>query len=331
MRRTFAPALGIVLTSAMVGITGCSVIPSFDTAAGAGAGPSEVGLTIDDVVKHIQCEIRDVQNFYGVNNPDYANLVAKFRSYSYVAYVNLTLDITNTQGLTPGLSFLNSIATFTGIANFGISGTQHRNVNPTFTLDLSNLKDANFDNECAKAKESPFGIKGNLGLQEIILAGLRKSAPADFGFGLISSLPGGESASGGDASKIAAGPTFGSTVDFTITGSLSGGPTWTFKTFKGPGGGSTGLANVGRSEKDTLVISFAAACQSQTKCPPPQLPPRAAAASKEAQLEAARIFVQSVPATPVGLANKAAAAAAAQNAATESLLINLNRILQATP
>jgi hypothetical protein len=324
--RTSRP-VGFVL-AAMTACSGCSVIPSFDTVAGAGPGPSEMGLTIDDVVRHIQCEILDVQEGKGITDTEDLNQVAKFKSNSYVAYINLTLDITNNQALTPGLNFINPAATFIGVANFGLSGTQHRNVNPAFTLDLSPLEDSAFTSRCAQDNESMFGIKGNLGIQEIILAGMRKSTPKDFGFGLISSLPGGEPAPTGDAAKVFAAPTFGSTVDFTITGTLSGGPTWTFKTFKGPGGGSNGLANVGQSEKDTLLISFAAA---SPNAPSPKLPPPSAAAPEAQQLFEARESLRKVQPTPAGLTSKIAAAAAAQNAATQSLRINLTRIFQATP
>jgi hypothetical protein len=99
--------LGLVLAAAMVTGSSCSIIPSFDTAAGAGPGPSEMGLTIDEVVKHIQCEILDAQEGKGITDPDDLVLAAKFKSNSYVAYVNLTLDITNTQGLSPAINFMN--------------------------------------------------------------------------------------------------------------------------------------------------------------------------------------------------------------------------------
>ena len=133
----------------------------------------------------------DAQEGKGITDPDDLVLVAKFKSNSYVAYVNLTLDVTNTQGLLPALNFMDFIGTFTGIAILGLSGIQHRNINPVFTLDLSR-PDPKFANECAQENDLLFGIKGNLGIQEIILAGMRKSTPTDFGFGLISSLPGGE-------------------------------------------------------------------------------------------------------------------------------------------
>jgi hypothetical protein len=55
---------------------------------------------------------------------------------------------------------------------------------------------------------------------------------------------------------------FGSTVDFTIVEGLNGGPTWSLKYFKGPGGGSTGLANLNRTLLDTLQITFVPTCAS---------------------------------------------------------------------
>jgi hypothetical protein len=58
-------------------------------------------------------------------------------------------------------------------------------------------------------------------------------------------------------------PSFGATVDFTLIYGAGGGPTWTFQHFDGPYSASSGtpssggLFNVLRTNKDTLVLSFA--------------------------------------------------------------------------
>jgi hypothetical protein len=63
------------------------------------------------------------------------------------------------------------------------------------------------------------------------------------------------------ASASSGGTTsFGSTIDFTLVYGLNGGPTWSFKKFKGPTG-SGSLLTASRTTLDTLSITFVAACQ----------------------------------------------------------------------
>lgn len=45
-------------------------------------------------------------------------------------------------------------------------------------------------------------------------------------------------------------------IDFTVVENVNGGPTWTTRYFKGPGGNSSGLLNFNRQIKDTLVVTF---------------------------------------------------------------------------
>lgn len=119
---------------ALLLLGGCSIKPAL---VGPLVGPSDVKPSVDDILKNIQCEIRDVQNeIVDPNNP-YREEILRFQRSHYVAYINLTLDVTHNEGLTPGLTFLNDLGTITGTVNFQASGTQHRNINPTLTLDLS--------------------------------------------------------------------------------------------------------------------------------------------------------------------------------------------------
>jgi hypothetical protein len=282
--------------------SGCALKPAITTA-------EPPGPTLDDIVEHIQCEIRDVQKD---NNPEDLQAVQKFNAGNYVAYVNLTLDATNNQGFAPGFTFLNKLGTLAGIVNVQISGTQHRNINPTFTLLLSPAPEneqrlSYIDSRCKSIKESPFGIKGNLGLKEIILSGVKNITGNDLLYPTATQVP---------ISSYATIPAFVSTIDFSITAGVNGGPNWTFHTFKGPGGGSNGLVNISRTEKDTLTISFA-----------PTAPPKKISQAAK-QLLPPGVSPRVELMTPQTEENVPAAAAAAQFAVNQSLLLRLNNIFQ---
>jgi hypothetical protein len=49
-------------------------------------------------------------------------------------------------------------------------------------------------------------------------------------------------------------------IDFTVIENVNGGPTWTTRYVKAPGGASTGFLNLNREVKDTLLITFVPVC-----------------------------------------------------------------------
>ncbi len=67
-----------------------------------------------------------------------------------------------------------------------------------------------------------------------------------------------KSSSASSASGGGSGSSFGTIVTFTLVYGLNGGPTWTLVHFKGP---SSPLANIGRTNTDSLTISFTPACR----------------------------------------------------------------------
>jgi hypothetical protein len=293
--------------------SGCALKPAITTR-------EPPGPTLDEIVEHIQCEIRDVQTD---NNPQDSQAVKKFNAGNYVAYVNLTLDATNNQSLTPGLTFLNRLGTLAGIVNFQISGTQHRNINPTFTLLLSPTPGNNqhllyIDNRCKNIKEYPFGIKGNLGLKKAILSGVESTTGNDLLYTVATS------ATQASVPSFAAIPAFVSTIDFSITAGVDGGPNWTFHTFKGPDGGSNGLVNISRMEKDTLTISFAPTA-------PANVINQNEKRIEQLMLRRPGVAPQVMPMTTEAEKNVPAAAAAAQLAVQQSLLLRLNNIFLSVP
>lgn len=244
-----APAvMRLFLTSGLVlAVAGCSTLPKFETLV----GPSQSAPTVNDVITHIQCEIRDSLRD-----------VPRFSERGYVVYASLTLDVTDNQGLTPSLSFIHPYSLSgtgrTDLISPQISGQQHRQISQTFTLDLdpdhkesSQTLDA--EKECHG--ERAFGLRGDLGIEEIIKTGFAHSRDQDFIFPIPAP---GSKAAGYLSNSPDFAPVFGSQIDFTIAYGLGGGPNWTITHFSGPNG-SSGLVNLSRTDKDTLTLSFAPA------------------------------------------------------------------------
>jgi hypothetical protein len=208
--------------------------------------------TVNDIVKHIQCEFADAQTAF-----------PKLKDNQYVVSATLTLDVTNTEGLSPSLSYISPLAVtgtaFTSTVGGQLIGTQHRNISKTFTLDLEEEISEEHKTACQNRKLTS-GIQGDLGLGEIISAGLQQSTEDEYYFVFPKTTTGNP-----PVTKIAL-PTFGSTIDFTVVYGLSGaGPNWTLTHFRGPGG----LVGLTRSNKDTLVVSFSPACPNPNGCVKP--------------------------------------------------------------
>lgn len=266
------------------------------------------GPPVSAFVDHLRCEAyRTVRSAFISRDKDPENWrsIQYLYWYSYVAAGQLTLDVAQTEGLNPSVSFINP---YTAMTNFtlalggNLNGVQHRNIQVNLAVDYKTL----FKNTAAPhppagpedivPKGIPpevvpdhlkhcdnndgSGIQGDLGLSQILSYGLGAFKEQD-----STVFPGLAAASG--ASNV-----FGSQVDFTITEGLNVGPNWTLTHFKGPtgtgsggssssgggagnstsastSGGSSGFVNVNRSTKDTLLISFAPACRNQGAPTPP--------------------------------------------------------------
>ncbi|HSO93364.1 MAG TPA: hypothetical protein VLS53_02700 [Candidatus Dormibacteraeota bacterium] len=207
---------------------------------------------------HILCELKQVLDD---NDP----ALAKLRENIYVTYASLTVDVTVNEGFTPTLSALGGGTRSLSVGG-QVSGQQHRDMTQTFTLlldpgyaDPSLYPNFNKAKADACPKKDPLqtnssrGIHGDLGLKEVIAAGLMQVLPADF----ILPLPAPDDHSG-SAVQLSSSlvPNFGTTIDFALTYGLNGGPNWTLTHFTGPG---TSWLDWSRTAKDTLVISFASA------------------------------------------------------------------------
>jgi hypothetical protein len=275
-----------ILICGAFGLCGCSTLPSFDHPIGR----SNVAPTVADVVNHIQCELGTALDH-----------VPNLKKNRYVVFANLTLEVTDNQGLTPSLNFINPYAlagtNVTYSVNGQVTGQQHRLITQAFTLDLAGGYDKAKEAAACGDQESPVGLKGELGIEEIVKSGLQYDADS-FAF----KIPSG-SAGQYLLPSPSSLPIFGTTIDFTVVYGLGGGPNWTITHLTGPSGQS-GLFTLLRTDKDTLTLSFASQgpIQPQVPVPPPKpgeitLPPPpdlSELAAKAAQDNATRMILQRV-------------------------------------
>jgi hypothetical protein len=263
---------------------GCSTTPSFTNVVGT----SNVQPQASDLVTHIQCEF-----YKALHDPKMDSAArAKFNAGKYMVYATVTFEVTNSQGVTPSLSFISTtsvtpLETMTNMIGGELSGMQHRTMTASFTLDMSKPS-IDAEAQCASSRESSLfgGIEGDLGIEEIVVAGI-KSSPTIF-----ASAPG--------APKLFPNmiPTIGSTIDYLIVAGLNGGPLWSLVSFKGPNG-TNGLVAIKAQWKDTLTFSMASAV---------------------GQANAAYNILSTEARNAVDDQNKQAAADAAANAVTRQLL-----------
>jgi hypothetical protein len=246
-----------ILTGAFV--IGCTTVPSIEATTGKPTDPPRV----TDLVTHIQCEIWDAVSNKGTNDGSAHELTTR----QYIAFATLTVDVTNLEGTSPSLSFITPYLTPMTNLTKAIGGqynaTQHRTITQSFTIDLTQpAADAKI--RCPQGLKEGHGLRGDLGLELLVNSGLAHVSGDEFVFKRPSS-------NGPVKLNALVQPVFGSTVDFTIVYGISNvGPSWTLTHFKGPGSGTSGLLTLTRTEKDTLVISFAPACpDGPPNCPPP--------------------------------------------------------------
>jgi hypothetical protein len=277
-------------------MVGCTSLPSFES---SNQSNEQISPSVSDLVTHIQCEIKEV-----IEDPNPAFDV--LRSYIYVANANLTLDVVDNQAFSPSVSLIKSLsasANRTLSITGQLAGTQHRNINLVFTLDLNPQKIAeDRANDCVRPLGNPNGLRGNLGIREIVSSGLRYAVSEDF----IFPFPIPTDAAGKRLNSPAFAATFGSTIEFTIVRGIGGSPTVTQTDFKGPAANSS-LLNFTRTAKDTLVISFASAGPRNVKPQP--------------GIDVHPSFIR--PAVPMGSADIEQAAKAAQDNTTRMILQRL--------
>ena len=263
------PIQWLVTACAAALLGACSSLPHFDSIGAR----EKLAPRVSDIVDEVQGEILDALAKSGDGNSPLAGL----QNGQYVVNVNLTMEVTNNQGVNPTLSYIDPYATagtnFTAAASGQLSGQQHRSFNVSFTL----LFDRTTPTGAAHmASESGSGLKGDLGIEEIIASGLRYSTGSQDKIGYPYKMPAiGVTTLLAPSDPLTNGaaltPNFGSTVDFTLIYGGGAGPSWTLTHFTGVNPSSGGLFSAMRTNKDTLVLSFARV--GLTAPPPPPTTP----------------------------------------------------------
>jgi hypothetical protein len=156
---------------------------------------------VTDVVGHIQCELARILNTKRgdapgdtnsveflrrlANNPDIQDdLVSKLVAFNFVATIQLSLEVTDVEGLNPSLTFQNALmGLHTGTLAGQWNGTQDRNITLNYSVDLARLSPYKAD-FCAKisTESGEAGIQGDLGIADIVVDGLLsldRSAPTN--------------------------------------------------------------------------------------------------------------------------------------------------------
>jgi hypothetical protein len=221
----------VVILAAFAVCGGCAV-PRFDIPSDSAGQP-----TVQTIIQRIQCELKDMVR-------DDTDDVASFHRLfllngDYDVEVVLSLEVNDTGGLAPSLSFMNPLTAATSFT-FGAGATlsESRDHNFTENIQLSVRSiytdwktGANFHN----CPSSDTNLAGTLGLKDFVaMAALTPELD--------------------EKQTLSGKGVFGGSIQFLVTKNLSSlGPTWSLVHFKGPGA----LASLSEVNTDKLTIAFA--------------------------------------------------------------------------
>lgn len=258
--------LGGALLACLLG--GCTNLPTPDYVQ-SNPDPNASPFTVDDLIGHIQCELR-------------RSLTPELIENGYVAQVTLTLKVEDTGGLAPSLSFINTLTKTSSVtygAGANISVDRQRTFTTSYSVDLERfnqtprLDKAEPATDCEK--HGIYSLSGDLGIHGIVASGMAVESykgvntPSNAGQAVVvadnpppppATIPPAAKSTTPPTATVApptisppTAPTFGSTVQFALTTSGSFSPSWSFTHFKGP----NSLGTLSRVDTDTLVIAFA--------------------------------------------------------------------------
>jgi hypothetical protein len=209
----FKAVSGGLLAAATFILSGCAGVPELDIGS---------PVTVANIIDRIQCEAYTA----ALNNP-------KLRSERWVGAADLYLTVDDGAGLTPSLTFINSLAEAGTQWAIGASGTirraRQRVYNESITFEMANLSGRSCKNVVAQ-----YDLTGELGIIETLD---------------ISS----KSFNNEDNVKFAEKQAVGQTIQFILTRNIAGGPTWVLKHFVGAGP----IAGAERVDTHKLIVSFA--------------------------------------------------------------------------
>lgn len=172
------------LTLFVAALAGCQGhLPALETA------PPHASPKTQDVVDHIACEIGVARNYplsatldaaltkriaaRVADDPRLKDWLGELSQYHFVATAQISLEVTDTEGLTPSLQYLNNAGTLTLGLGGQLSGTQDRSLTLNYAIDLHDLSMDETRRYCsAFAGASGKAIAGDLGLADVIADGL---------------------------------------------------------------------------------------------------------------------------------------------------------------
>ncbi len=246
-RRHGKLGLAVVFSTSLCG--GCAV-PQFDVPVDSTTGAP----TVNTIVSRVKCEMLDmVRNDRGNDDPNSQDRLFLL-DYDFDLVVALALEVNDTGGLAPSLSFidpLSKVASFTLGTTAVLSESRDRSFSETLQFSFRNIY-TNWQQhqdwyQCPVASTN---LDGDLELHRFV-------ATADLSPNLVTSTPAAAAPAASakaDAPAASAKPAvFGGSDQFLITKNLSAlGPTWSLVHFKGPGALSLSEVNT-----DKLTFSFA--------------------------------------------------------------------------
>jgi hypothetical protein len=224
MRRFLGVFLGALACS------GCAV-PQFDVPTDSAGQP-----TVQTIVDRIQCEMRDMVR------DDTSDPAAFHRLFllngDYDVAIALSLEVNNTGGLAPSLSYIDPLSKVT---SFTLSGagtlSESRDHNFTENIQLSFREiytKWKYKVRSYNCPSAATNLAGTLGIKDFVaMAALTENL---------------------DTKQTLSGKgVFGGSIQFLVTKSLTSfGPTWSLVYFKGPGGVTASQVNT-----DKLTLAFA--------------------------------------------------------------------------
>jgi hypothetical protein len=222
-----------------VAVAGCGLsagcaVPSFDVPRDNYDQP-----TVTTIIQRIQCEIRDMVRDDRPDDPASINRLFLMNG-DYDVLVALSLEVDDTGGLAPTVSYVTPLVAAATSWTFGATGTLSEARDHTFSENIeistrqiySEWKSGELRHDCPAANTN---LAGDLGLKDFV--SMATSSPD-----LDETLQGGEKAG-----------VFGGTIQFVVTKSLSAtGPSWQLVRFKN----IAALGSLSEVNTDKITVAF---------------------------------------------------------------------------
>lgn len=227
--------------------SGCSV-PIYDVPYTSAGHP-----TVKTIVQRIQCEIRDLVRTDIENPTDPSRLYGAFlRNGDYDVLIAMSIEVNNTGGLTPSLSYMSPLHVATTSFTFSGNANLSESRDHTFTENLQySVRQIYLDWYAYLLAERAGLDPQSLGLTLHDCPAADTNLSGTLGIGDFVAMA---AASEGLDTETAPDKIFGGSITFLVTKNVNAvGPTWSLIHFKGPGG----LAGLSQVNTDKLTLAFA--------------------------------------------------------------------------